>query len=47
MLGWNVYPVYETINKQLKWSGIMTFVLLSHLGINYDGEIAKRFQKSQ
>ena len=45
MLGWNVYPVYETINKQLKkWSGDYdVLILLSHLGINYDGEIAKRF----
>lgn len=45
MLGWDVHPVYETIADCVqKWSGDYdVLVLLSHLGINYDREIAKRF----
>ncbi|WP_429970733.1 bifunctional metallophosphatase/5'-nucleotidase [Fructilactobacillus sp. Tb1] len=45
MLGWLQHPVYETIADEIKqWSGDYdVLVLLSHLGINYDRGIAKRF----
>ncbi|WP_413627184.1 metallophosphoesterase [Fructilactobacillus vespulae] len=44
-LGWDAKPVYETIQKLIeKWKGQYDcLILLSHLGINFDREIAVKF----
>lgn len=47
LLGWHAEDIYETLEKQLAYLSdqVDIIILLSHVGINEDREIAKRFKE--